>query len=107
MRKIIGGKRVCGKTTALIKESYESGLHILCANRDMAKIVYSQSVNMNLIIPYPLTIDDLKTFGSSRIKGLLVDEVEMVMYAMFGIPVQTMSTSLRLKELPDGTMHRK
>lgn len=96
--EIIGGKRACGKTTQLIKRAHEEQLYILCPNETMARIIFNQSQDMGLNIPYPITIADLP-LRSKYIDRVLIDEVEMVLQQLVGVKVEAMSTSYKLNEL--------
>ncbi|GGJ48549.1 hypothetical protein [Virgibacillus salexigens] len=96
--KIIGGKRNCGKTTELIKKACMEDLYILCANKHMANLIFQQAKEMNYVIPYPITIDDLPLRGRS-VKGILVDEVGAVLSSLIGERIVGMSSSMGFKEL--------
>lgn len=95
--KVIGGKRMCGKTTRLIERANKENLYILCANKNMASIIYQQSQDMKLNIPYPVTVSELPLKG--YMKEILVDEAEMVLSQLAGKRVVGMSTSMELTEL--------
>ncbi|CDQ39541.1 hypothetical protein [Virgibacillus salexigens] len=95
--KLIGGKRYCGKTTELIKKACREDLHILCANKYMAYLIYQQAKEMNCVIPYPVTVRDFPL--STDTKGVLVDEVESVLREVIRERVVGMSSSMEFKEL--------
>lgn len=97
-REVIGGKRMCGKTTEFIKRASKENLYILCANKTIAKFMFKQANEMGLKIPYPVTVEELPLKG--YMKEILVDEVEMVLAALTGNQIAGMSTSLPLNELP-------
>lgn len=97
--KVIGGKRMCGKSTELIKQSHETGVRILTANKNMAFILMDQAKRMGLKIKPPLTPGvEFGYFGD--VKEVLVDEVEMVLQQLIGKRVSGMSTSYHLEEFP-------
>lgn len=97
--KVIGGKRVCGKSTELIRQSHRTGTRILTANKQMARILKNESKKMGLNIKPPLTPDvEFDYFGD--VTEVLVDEVEMVLQQLIGKRVTAMSTSYQLEELP-------
>jgi len=96
-REIIGGKRVCGKTTELIVRSYNTGAYILCANKIMARITYEYAIELGKHIPYPITPSDLPLSGGVR--EVIVDEVELVLRELTGLNITTMSTSNKLNEM--------
>lgn len=97
--KIIGGKRKCGKSTELIRQSHETGVRILTANKQMANILMDESKRMGLDIKPPLT-PDVKFDYFEDVKEVLIDEVEMVLQQLIGKRVTSMSTSYQLEELP-------
>lgn len=95
--EVIGGRRVCGKTTQLIKRAHEEQLYILCSNKHMARIIFKQSQEMELNIPYPITVEELP-LKSNFIDRILIDEVEMVLRQLIGVSIAAMSTSYKLNE---------
>ncbi len=95
---IIGGRRACGKTTELIKQSNKEQLYIVCADRNRLNFISRMAREMELEIPFPITVDELP-LRSPHIKEVLVDDVEAVLYQLIRKPVSAMSTSLRFKEL--------
>ncbi|WP_440894960.1 hypothetical protein ACS127_10325 [Amphibacillus sp. Q70] len=97
--EVIGGKRMCGKTSELIRRAFRDQLYILCANQEMAKIISNQAKEMDLEIPHPVTPDDLP-LRSPYINRILVDEVEIVLQKITGKRVSVMSTSYELRDMP-------
>ena len=97
--KVIGGKRVCGKSTELIRQSHETGIRILTANKQMARILINESKKMGLDIKPPLT-PDVQFDYFEDVKEVLIDEVEIVLQQIIGKRVVGMSTSYELEELP-------
>lgn len=73
--KIITGVRGSGKTTRLIQESAMTGKYILVATQEQVVSVAKTAQELDIKIPYPITIEDLKN-PSRYIKteGVLVDE---------------------------------
>ncbi|GGP17217.1 hypothetical protein [Oceanobacillus neutriphilus] len=98
--EVIGGKRMCGKTSELIRMAFREQLYILCADKRMAKIIYEQAKEMDLEIPYPITPDDLP-LRNPCINRVLIDEVEILLQRLIGKRVSAMSTSYQLRELPE------
>ena len=96
---VIGGGRMVGKTTKLIKRASEEHLYILCPNKNMSRVIANQAKDMGLDIPYPITVDDLP-LHSTHIDEILIDEVEMVLQQLIGKRIAGMSTSYRMEELP-------
>lgn len=99
MGAIIGGKPHCGKTTELIKRSSKEWLYIVVANNEQAYNVARMAEHMNLDIPYPITFGELPIKPGSRIKGVLIDEVEQLLMNILGRPVIAMSTSCEMVKL--------
>lgn len=95
---IIGGRRACGKTTELIKQSSKEHLYIVCADRNRLNVITQMAREMKLDIPFPITVDELP-LRSPHIKEVLVDDVEAVLYQLIRKPIATMSTSRKFKEL--------
>lgn len=98
--EVVGGKRVCGKTTHLIRKSFETQIPILCPTRTMARIIHNQSQEMGLNIPSPITLDDMSRsiVKGERIERVLIDEVQILLREMLGVEVAAMSTSYKLNE---------
>lgn len=84
MKKIIK-PRGKGKTTELIKLSAKTNTYILVANKKRRKQLMELAYSMNVIIPYPVTIDDyMRTqFRGSFIKNILIDDAEDVLQSIF------------------------
>lgn len=99
--EVIGGKRVCGKTTTLIKKAHEEQLYIICANKNMAQVTFKQAKDMGLDIPFPVSVEELRSnsLSSLRIDKVLIDEVELVLQMLIGVDVKAMSTSYKMNEL--------
>ncbi|MCJ8008105.1 hypothetical protein [Lederbergia wuyishanensis] len=95
---MIGGRRVCGKTTELIKKASEEKLYIVCADRNRLKVITQMAKEMELDIPFPVTVDELP-LRSPFIKEVLVDDIEAVLYQLIRKPILIASTSLELKQL--------
>ena len=85
MEKIIK-TRQSGKTTELIKISEQTGIYILTADRNRAKIIFKMAREQNKNIPFPVTVGDyMKTgFKGSFIKHILIDDADAVLQQMFG-----------------------
>ena len=100
---IIGGKRACGKTTELIKMANKEKLYIICADRIRQEVIIKNAEAMDLIIPYPITVDELP-LKSPFIKEVLIDDVEDVLLRIINKPIKMMSTSLEIKKLQPGDL---
>ncbi|GAB3061960.1 hypothetical protein ACFOU0_06010 [Salinicoccus sesuvii] len=95
---IIGGGRNKGKTTELIKMSNKDWVYILCPDRGRARLVANMAEDMDLVIPYPLCVDDLPVRGT-YIEELLVDEIEAVVYQIARANVKHASSSHNFWEM--------
>ncbi|WCH46401.1 hypothetical protein [Lysinibacillus sp. OF-1] len=111
MGVIIGGKRLCGKTTDLIKRSNKEWLYIVVANNQHADNIVRLAREMEIDIPYPITFDELPLSPRSKIKGVLIDEIEIVLEQLVHRPIIAASTSYEMIEMDSlienkgGVMH--
>lgn len=96
---IIGGSRACGKTTQLIKESHEKNLYILCVDHFRANHIEKLAQQLELSIPYPITLGELPLSKGSSIKEVLVDDVEDILSRLIGLKINTLTSSRELKVL--------
>ena len=95
---IIGGRRVCGKTTQLIKKAHEEHLYIIFADQNRLRVITETAEKMGLDIPHPITARELP-LRSKYIKEVLIDDLEAVLYKVIGRPILMMSTSRGFKQL--------
>jgi hypothetical protein len=95
---ILGGSRGCGKTTKLVKFAASEQLYIICANRQRAEHIANVARQLNLIIPYPITAEELP-LRSSYIKKVMIDDVEDVLSYLIQKPIYLMSTSMEMLPL--------
>lgn len=82
MMKSFIGERGSGKTTALIKESHETGKYILVSNRIQAAHIFKAASKLGFKIPYPITLLELMSRGiykHIRREGVLVDEAPTIL----------------------------
>lgn len=82
----IVGTRRSGKTSALIKASEQTGLPIVTANAHMAASIQRQAKVMGATIPRPYA----RQFTNEKISlrgHVLVDEAQMILEKMIGLPV--------------------
>lgn len=96
--KITIGPRRSGKTARTIMESAKTGSYILVATKRQAGCVYKQAKEMEINIPYPVTISEVTTgrkyFDNKYMKehGVLVDEAQLVLQiALCDIPIRGMT----------------
>ena len=104
MTEYIIGERRSGKTTELIKRSAETGTYILVANKHMASLVSTQAQMNGYAIPYPITINEVlsgNTSSAVRSKGVLIDELDMVLSGLCdGVPIRDVTiTKQKIKSL--------
>ena len=83
--KIIAKPRCAGKTTELIKLSARTNTYILVLNRKRQKEVARLADSMNIIIPYPVTLEDyMRTqFRGSFINHILIDDADEILQRFF------------------------
>lgn len=82
-----------GKTTELIKLSNESWTYILCRDTQRVDNIVKRAGELNIDIPYPITIRELPLSSGSRINSLLIDDVEDVLEALLRKKVDMVTTS--------------
>lgn len=100
-KKMVGGQRQCGKSRYLIKRSAETRIPILTFNGVAAQIIKSEAASLGLEIPNPIWIDALKgVCGTVDKRGVLVDEIELVVQRLLNVKVHESTTSSRFKQLP-------
>lgn len=95
---VIGGKRMCGKTTELLKQSAKEGHRILVAHNRVVDILVKKAKELSLEIPQPVAIQRLLVDDTHKGESLLVDEVEWVLSKMTGCQIISMSTSATMIE---------
>ena len=83
--KIIAKPRCTGKTTELVKLSAKTNTYILVLNRQRQKEVARLADSMNMIIPYPVTLEDyMRTqFRGSFINHILIDDADEILQRFF------------------------
>lgn len=95
--KIIARPRCAGKTTELLYESAKTGRYILVRNQASAKSLFDMAKRLNLNIPYPVTLKELRNekLGGTSIyrDGLLIDNAELILKDMIHYPIHTMTIS--------------
>lgn len=96
MELIIKG-RGKGKTTELINRSAETQTYILTVNTQRARDIFLKAREMDVYIPYPVTIDEYFSthgFTGSFIKSVYIDDADDVLKHIFcrvGIEAITMT----------------
>lgn len=89
MNIIYNGRRK-GKTTELIKMSAEKNLYILVVNRNRQREVFELARDLNLNIPFPITVEEYFTSGKLRgsfINTILIDDADDILQQIFNTVV--------------------
>lgn len=86
---IIYKSRGKGKTTELIKMSAEKNLYILVADRNRQREVFNLARDLNLNIPFPITVEDYfrDKLRGSFINTILIDDADYVLQQIFNTVV--------------------
>lgn len=80
MAKVYISARQCGKTTALVKQSAETGIPIAVASYQMAKHVQTLAKQLKLDIPEPVTYTVMyREYLKNKQWRWLVDEVHLML----------------------------
>lgn len=79
-----------GKTTEIIKMSAEKNLYILVANRNQQREVFNLAKDLNLSIPFPITVEEY--FNSNKLRGsfinaILIDDADDILKQIFNTVV--------------------
>lgn len=108
MKKIIK-PRGKGKTTELIKLSAKTNTYILVANKKRQRQLMELAYSMNVIIPYPVTIDDyMRTqFRGSFIKHILIDDADDILQRFFNTVVIDAITITEVNADEDNSRYTK
>ena len=98
-RRIIGGKRVCGKSTELIKMSHMFEIPIMAPSFDRARYLERMANKMKLTIPDVIAPCDLEHIPISTRKRtrVLVDDIEDIFAALTNMSIVIASTSMEFK----------
>lgn len=92
---IITGKRGTGKTVELIKESNKLRLPILVNSVEQVKQIEELAKSLDLTIPKPVRLKDrhLLRGNEPSKRGVLVDNVEVILTNLLKTDVVTMTTA--------------
>lgn len=81
---ILGGKRVCGKTTELIKMSYTNQIPIIVLNTKRGEMIENLAKREGFKIPKTITYKEFaKGIDGIRINEILIDDVEDILQDIF------------------------
>lgn len=91
--KLITEPKGSGKTYQLIMESATNGDYIVCHSSKEAERIFSIANEHKLNIPFPLTYDEFinKRYYSKGIKGILIDNVDILLDYMSDGLVKTIT----------------
>lgn len=82
------------KQADLIAESARSGSRIVTRTADSALKIYQEALKQKLSIHYPLTYDDfIRGQYDWRLPGLLIDNLDDLLYALSRAPISAMTMS--------------
>ena len=85
--KIINRPRAGGKTTEAIIHSNKEWKYILTTDRKRVEQIVKLAKDLEIDIPFPITVDELLRshyLAGSRVKGLIIDELDDVLFALTG-----------------------
>lgn len=90
---IISKKSGQGKTHDLIILSNETRMPILVATKTMARNILEDSIRMDLDIPSPISLNEFDKYKNKD--GILIDEIDMLLYQMLGVKVHTLTNTIK------------
>lgn len=96
--KIIRLDRGKGKTTELVKKSNSEWKYIVCRDQQRLDVIEKVASDLNLVIPYPITVDELP-LRSKHIESVLVDDIEDILEYIIQKPIDIATTSCEVEEL--------
>jgi len=95
MKVIVGGRQT-GKTTALIRQSAETGFYIVTDSQRSVVRIERQAKSMGLSIPIPLTYDEFidHDYVGRGIDGLLIDDADRFLERFSYTPIVAVSLNV-------------
>lgn len=97
--KIISADRGQGKTTKLVEISSKKWKYIVCKDKQRVDVIIKTAERLGLDIPYPITIRHLPISQFSRIKSVLIDDIEDVIQCVIGRRVDYATTSCKIERM--------
>lgn len=84
-----------GKTTDLIRLAAQNDYYMVVHTQYEADRVFKQAKTMGLTIPFPITYDNFleKRYAGSNIKGLVIDNADLLLQHLAIAPVEIVSAS--------------
>lgn len=98
---LLGTGRMTGKTTKIIQKAAAENLYIVCFSKDVARLIDRKAKELNVQIPYPISVGELPLHQNANIEGVLVDDAEIVLSKLIGKPVKAMTTSFDESEMKE------
>jgi hypothetical protein len=93
--RIIVLPRGTGKTSILIRESARTGFYIVCLSQDECSRIQREAMELNLKIPFPITHQEFikGSYNAQGVKGLLIDNADILLERMAKAPIHTITLS--------------
>ncbi len=91
--RIIGGKRDCRKTEAIIREAARTGQYIVCVDRMHVEVINRQAIIMECDIKYPIHIREFMDGVGHGVGDVLIDDADRVLEYLLSRKVSMMSVS--------------
>lgn len=95
--KLLIGERGCGRTTAAIKLSAETGATIVVFQPHHVFGIEGMAKRMGLKIPKPVTFERLQTVGQHKIQEIIIDDIGLIAERLFN-PFQIICITINAKE---------
>lgn len=99
--QILRADRGQGKTVELVRQSNKDWQYIICKDENRLNIIAKTAEKLGLDIPHPITINELP-LRSPHIKGVLMDDMEDILEAIVGKPIDLASTSCQVIDKNNG-----
>lgn len=104
--RFIQGKKGMGKTTRLLYASEFRNIPIICVDAQHKKELLHKAVELQLIIPEPITLNEIinKSKVIEHIDGVLIDNLSPIIRALFsnlGVKAPIKGVTLDLIEIEE------
>ena len=92
--KTISWPAWCWKTEKLIKISHDTGKYIVALNRQRVDNIWKIAREMQLNIPFPITLDELTKWGNWKWSSIsrdwiLMDDAHHILQALIPVEIDT------------------
>lgn len=92
--KIISLPRGCGKTTAAIRLSRETGATIVGSKYINATLIMEKALDMGFSIPAPIPVHKLMSMHPlEKPNRIIIDEIDWVMETLLGCKIEAITFS--------------